>query len=782
MTSVLILLGGFDPGTYYIEDDGDPDNGVAQLRSPDGSVILFNIPTEFLTVTASAGRSVVFNLTESFGAADINVGSLTDPAQNPDSITIQTIRTGGDVTLASNGFIREVGNDAAADVIAGSVIFSANTGVGSGTNAIETQVATLEAETNTGGINLANIGALTIGGLTDDVVGLDVETAGNLRIVNFGTITIAEQSPGGFESIHGGSTSGNIEIIAEGATSDIVVTVDRDTIAAPGGSIVLTAGRDVSLGTQGLNFDNDVRARGNLTINTGRDLNVDGFSDLASDGFGAATGGDVIVNAGRDINVLNSTGTDGSIGAEGSGGGNVVFNTGAGGFVRLLATSASTLFSSSGNVTVNADRMVISASSGITASNGTVTLRPITEGWAIDLGSATDGAFALELSDAEADRIFTSMLTIGSTTGGLINASGAFGPGSVPTLRLLSGIDILLRSALTVSGELILRAGDNVHFLSGSATTTDSLTIFVDEAQDDGGEGGAVTFGGAITPGPVTIDGNINRDILFGIDGVNQTVHGHEGSDIIHSSGEGSYFGDGDNDTIFAGESNALIDEILDGGSGTDTLDITSVDSTYEINLATGVTNFSYERFVNFENLRTGDGNDSIIGTRRANLVETGLGNDTINSRQGNDIVNSGGGTDTLRGKEGSDTLNGGSEADILDGGLARDFLTGGSGNDTFEFRNGDTGSTNGTADVVEDFVQGQDLINLLIDADTGTVGNQNFTFIGTSVFSGTAGEVRYVQQGGRTFVQGDVNGDSVVDFVIDLAGTINLTGADFVL
>ncbi|MCC2634133.1 MAG: calcium-binding protein, partial [Ramlibacter sp.] len=118
------------------------------------------------------------------------------------------------------------------------------------------------------------------------------------------------------QSVHGGTTSGNVTLVARGASSDITSAVDQDAIAAPGGSVTLTAGRDVSFGTAGLNFDNDVRARDNLTITAGRDVNVDGFADLASDGFGAATGGDVAIEAGRDINVLNVTGNDGSIGGQ----------------------------------------------------------------------------------------------------------------------------------------------------------------------------------------------------------------------------------------------------------------------------------------------------------------------------------------------------------------------------------------------------------------------------------------------------------------------------------
>ncbi|MCC2632294.1 MAG: calcium-binding protein [Ramlibacter sp.] len=230
MSSVVIFLNAFPPGTYHIEDDGIPDNGIAQLRSPDGSVIPFSIPTEFLTVTASAGRDLVINLTESFGSADITVGSLTNPADNPDSITVANIRGAGDVVLASNGAITEFGSDAAADIVANTLVLSAATGVGVGGNALETQVATLEAETGTGGINLGNTGTLTIGGLSADVAGLDVETSGNLRLTNVGSIVLADETEA--QSVHGGTTSGNVTLVARGASSDITGAPTSTTMSA----------------------------------------------------------------------------------------------------------------------------------------------------------------------------------------------------------------------------------------------------------------------------------------------------------------------------------------------------------------------------------------------------------------------------------------------------------------------------------------------------------------------------------------------------------------------
>lgn len=70
------------------------------------------------------------------------------------------------------------------------------------------------------------------------------------------------------------------------------------------------------------------------------------------------------------------------------------------------------------------------------------------------------------------------------------------------------------------------------------------------------------------------------------------------------------------------------------------------------------------------------------------------------------------------------------------------------------------------------------DVIDLRsIDADTGRSGNNAFTFIGKSAFSGEAGELRY----SGTIISGDVNGDGRADFEID-AGLTRYYSSDFLL
>jgi Peptidase M10 serralysin C terminal len=141
-----------------------------------------------------------------------------------------------------------------------------------------------------------------------------------------------------------------------------------------------------------------------------------------------------------------------------------------------------------------------------------------------------------------------------------------------------------------------------------------------------------------------------------------------------------------------------------------------------------------------------------------------------------------------LRGLAGEDTLVG------LRG---RDVLTGGSEADVFMFiAQTDTGATASSRDRITDFKAGVDLIDLSsIDARSTTgskgfahffSGNNAFSFIGTDEFSGTAGELHYeharVGRATVTVVEGDINGNGVADFQIELTGRKALTAGDFVL
>ena len=114
--------------------------------------------------------------------------------------------------------------------------------------------------------------------------------------------------------------------------------------------------------------------------------------------------------------------------------------------------------------------------------------------------------------------------------------------------------------------------------------------------------------------------------------------------------------------------------------------------------------------------------------------------------------------------------------------------MTGGLGVDRFVFSSAaDAGNTAATRDVINDFEAGIDKIDLsLIDANTGVTGFQGFVLLPTAGAVFTApGQIRFYYTGTgaaeRTIIEGNTGGTTASEFMIELVGRINLTGADFI-
>ena len=106
--------------------------------------------------------------------------------------------------------------------------------------------------------------------------------------------------------------------------------------------------------------------------------------------------------------------------------------------------------------------------------------------------------------------------------------------------------------------------------------------------------------------------------------------------------------------------------------------------------------------------LMAGAGRDTVEGGGGADRLEGGTGNDRLFGEGGNDELFGQGGADELWGGAGRDRLSGGTGNDTLRGGTGNDTLTGGSGSDTYIF-----GGSDGTADRITDFTEGQDRIRV---------------------------------------------------------------------
>ena len=291
----------------------------------------------------------------------------------------------------------------------------------------------------------------------------------------------------------------------------------------------------------------------------------------------------------------------------------------------------------------------------------------------------------------------------------------------------------------------------------------------------------------SITSGNDVIDGGNGNDTILGMLGID-TVHGGELNDTIYSTGQGSYYGDGGFDTIFA--ANGLA-ETLDGGDWIDMLDTTATALDYVIDLNTGVTNYAGESFVNFEQARTGVGHDTITGTTLANYILTGDGNDTVHAGDGSDFLNGGKGSDTLYGEDGSDTLQDGYNPFGTD----VDTLDGGDGDDLMYFENGtqNGGGAHGGAGIDSLVMYNVSPGDLTVELDgvtthgaeiMATDGFENFTTLSYNAFTvkGTAANNTINTSEGNDVLYGfagtdTLNGQGGADTLIGGSGVDTLAG-----
>ncbi|WP_158589871.1 calcium-binding protein [Gemmobacter lutimaris] len=270
-----------------------------------------------------------------------------------------------------------------------------------------------------------------------------------------------------------------------------------------------------------------------------------------------------------------------------------------------------------------------------------------------------------------------------------------------------------------------------------------------------GGAGGDRLVGNA---GTNVLTGNAGADNLFGVGG-NDTLFGGAGVDGLYGAdGADQLFGGEDNDRLFGGAG----DDTLDGGDGLDFADYRpAANSGITVDLSiTGA-----------QAISASEGFDTLVNVE--NLSGSGFG-DTLTGNADDNVI---------YGIEGNDTISGGGGVDRLIGGLGQDTLTGGAGADVFFFTRAADSDLISGRDTITDFVSGTDRINLgHMDADSGTAGDQEFTFLGTAAFTGVAGQLRLAVSGANSFLLGDTDGDGNADLNVALLGVTSVVVGDFIL
>lgn len=268
--------------------------------------------------------------------------------------------------------------------------------------------------------------------------------------------------------------------------------------------------------------------------------------------------------------------------------------------------------------------------------------------------------------------------------------------------------------------------------------------------------------------------------------GLNNEIYGAGSDDILHGgAGWDTLSGGGGDDELYGGADG----DVLIGGTGADYMEGNDGDDVYIVdNAGDSVVEFASEGIDHVytalavytlpDHVENGSWN---FGAGAVTMTGNALDNQMFGSSF-DDSLSGLDGADLMRGYGGADTLSGGDGDDLLVGGADADILTGGADSDTFRIGYFESG-TGAAADSIADFQSGIDTIDVSgWDANIALGGDQAFAFVGTSAFSGTAGELRYHFDGTDTWVQGDINGDSAADFEILLSGAVTPVATDFML
>lgn len=271
-----------------------------------------------------------------------------------------------------------------------------------------------------------------------------------------------------------------------------------------------------------------------------------------------------------------------------------------------------------------------------------------------------------------------------------------------------------------------LRAGESLTF-DGSAETDGNFLFY-------GGMGGDVLTGGQRDDG-----------FYFGTGRFNATdrVDGHGGAmDQIGLQGDFA----GANAIAFGGNQIANIEAIV-LLSGADT------------RFNGGGSRFSYSLTMDDGNVAAGR---TMVVQANTLRIDEVLTFDASAERDGSYRVFGGAGRDEITGGGGDDEIWGLGGADLL---------RGGGGNDVFAYFAGD--SVPGAVDRILDFAGGD-----VIDVSRAGLA----TFVGAAAFTGVAGQLRAVFEGGVWLVEGDADGDGAADLSIqvEVGAGFAWTAADF--
>lgn len=767
----------------------------------------FTLQDAYYATPGFDGSTVFVTTTATTSGITVNASNVTTPSRN-----VNVLGGGGNDNITGGA-----GNDTLAggdgnDTLSGGAGSDSVLG-GDGDDTYTTTIANLDAADSLfggGGLDTFSISggtaSLTLGATTPSIAGFETLSLGT-NAAHSVTIQDSYFSEPGFLgsavsvtttsttgiSVTGASVSAGFGLSLTGASGNdtFIGGAGNDTFASGTGndSIIGNGGDDLfNFATTDLTSADTVQGNGGndtlsfvsggaLTLDTGTFTNLSGMETFNFIATGAhnitirdayiATLGSNIANvnltnkAGVRIDASTLTGTNAiNVNARVNGNNTTILGGTGDDYIITNSFGAESISGGAGNdlIDVNVNQMGTSDTIQGGAGMDTITSN---SGSSLNLDTNTYTNFSgIEVFSFNRNQTYNLTFTnayMSTLTGSVLTAFSNSSQG-------------LIFSAAGVSSSY------SVNFTLNSSNVSSNDTLIGGDGND------TLTFQG----GDDSIIGGLGNDLIqvynFGNFTSLDTVLGGSGNDTVSVIG-GTNSGTLDTGALNIGGIETIISKV--GGTfgiiireayfstagftgNTVTIETSGVLTLDASNISSSIYNVKVD---------SGGSNDSLRGGAGDDTINSSNGSDTLEGQGGNDSLTGGNGNDLIYGDAGNDTLRGGSNDDTLIGGAGIDSLFGQGENDRFTFTAiTDSGIGLGNRDIINDFTQSADIIDL--SAFAGTL-----LFRGTAAFSaGPSGQVGYGPSSGNTIVTVDADGDAVVDFEIELTGTYTLTASDFSL
>jgi hypothetical protein len=498
--------GGNGDVTLYAGDTISAAGGVAVSAANAGDVSLL-AGTDFTGGVAAPGNAGGAIALANGSTVTSGTGTLTLRA--PADVAVSSLTTGGAAVITADsdgsgaGAITDA--DVAVDVAAATLAARAASGI-----SLDTQVASLEAASQSGAIDLANSGALAIGGVDAGLTGVSLASGG-------GAVTVTASGPLTVNEAVSNTGGGNVTLAALGnaAADDLTLNANvsasggngdvslyaGDAIAAAGGVAVSAASAgDVSL-LAGTNFTGGVEAPGNaggaialangstVTSGTGT-LTLRAPANVAVSSL--TTGGAAVITADSDGSGVGAI-TDADVAVDVAA---ATLAARAGSGISLdtqVATVAATTISGGVALENTGDLAIgtVDGLSGIEADSGDVLVTATGDLTVAQPVLASDGDIELlSPGDIALNAAVTSLDAGGSTTGVRIDAGATLVANAVVSAD--EDVELEAETLLTLNDDVSAGGQVLLDVLSGDAEAGTRLIEFGPDAITVSGNAGVL--------------------------------------------------------------------------------------------------------------------------------------------------------------------------------------------------------------------------------------------------------------------------------------------------